>query len=223
VPQPPPALWPHGVALLMAFLDGVGTLALLMVCYFLYRAYRLSGARLLLFFLLGFTALAASEVARTLMLLAAFAARRPLLAFFLAHAAGPVPIVGQSVAFLLVAVGYAAEAAGARASARPAAALVPLALALALQRLWRELYLVLAAVNAALLTFILLNAIVVYLSSRSRDTLLPVVAFSLFLASNLLLAAAVTAWSEEAFVLHKLLYIGGLLALLALALRVARA
>jgi hypothetical protein len=53
------------LAALLATLDVVGVAALLLLCYFLYRAYRVSSNRLFAFFFLGFTVLAAGEVART--------------------------------------------------------------------------------------------------------------------------------------------------------------
>ena len=200
-------------------------MALLTLCYFLYRAYRLTRSRLFFFFLLGFSILAAGEAARTLMLAAAFLAGSPLLAFFLAHGAGPVPTLLQTIALLLMAIGYALEIAHLRCSGEQAeaAALLPIVPLFAWQRLWGGLFLTLAFVNVALSLFILLNAISVHLSTKSTNSLLPVVAFTMLLLSNLVLPIAVVGASEELFLVSKALYLLGLLAFLALAIRVARA
>ena len=210
------------LAALLAALDVVGVAALLLLCYFLYRAYRVSSNRLFAFFFLGFAVLAAGEVARTFLLLLAFASRAPrLLLFFLGHSIGLLPQLCQSLALLLIALGYALEAVRGRAGGGALALPLPLALLLA-QRLWGGLYALLGFVNVALLVFILLNAVAVHLLSRSRRTILPVVAFALFLASNLLLLPAVFTGSEELFIASKAAYLAGLLALLALAVEVAR-
>lgn len=217
----------HVLALLVLLLiDGVAALALFLLCYFLYRAYRLTRSSLFLFFLLGFGVLAAGEGARMLMLAAAFLAKEPLLAFFLAHRAGPAPLLLQTVALTLIASGYALEIAQLRSRGeQPEAvvALLPMLPFLVLQRVWGGLFLMLAFVNIALSLFILLNAIGVHLSTRSISSLLPVVAFTLLLLSNMLLPVAVISVSEELFVASKVLYLLGLLAFLVLAIRVARA
>jgi hypothetical protein len=223
LPQPPlerPLL--HLVALL-TFLDMVGVAALILLCYFLYKAYRASSIRLFAFFFLGFAVLAAGEVARTFLLLLAFVSKAPrLLLFFLAHSIGPLPQLCQALALLFIASGYALETVRSRAGGEVLALPLPLALLLA-QRLWGGLYTLLSFVNVSLLAFILLNAVSVHLISRSRRTILPVVAFALFLLSNLLLLPAVFSTSEELFIASKVVYLAGLLAFLALAVEVARA
>jgi len=212
----------HVVALL-TFLDVMGVAALLLLCYFLYKAYRVSSNRLFAFFFLGFAVLAAGEVARTFLLLFALASRASrLLLFFLAHSIGPLPQLCQALALLLIASGYALETVRSRAGEEVLALPLPLALLLA-QRLWGGLYMLLSFVNVALLVFILLNAVSVHLLSRSRRTILPVAAFALLLLSNLLLLPAVSIGSEELFIASKVVYLAGLLAFLALAVEVARA
>ncbi len=226
VPAYHPLRWHLLASLLLALIDGVATLALLLLCYFLFRAYRLSRSELFLFFFLGFSVLAAGETARTLMLVAAFLANSPPLAFFLVHGAGPAPLLLQTVALALIAAGYALEIAQLRRSQgeQPdaAAALVPLALVPAWQRPWSGLFLTLSFVNVALSLFVLLNAVSVHLSTRSTTSLLPVIAFALLLLSNLTLPVAVATASEELFLASKALYLLGLMAFLALAVRVAR-
>lgn len=224
--MPQPMLhWRLMAMLVLTFLDGVGVVALLLLCYFLHRAFKITRSHLFLFFLLGFMTLAAGEAARTLMLLAASAAGVPPLAFFLAHAVGPLPLIGQTLAFLLIAVGYVLELVQLRARAPrdEVAAVLLVPPLLAMRRGWGDLFVLLGFVDTALLLFNLLNAIGIHLSSRSTNTLLPVIAFLLFLASTLLLPPAVIAGSEEVFILSKLLYVSGLLIFLALSVRVARA
>jgi len=212
----------HLVALLVA-LDVVGVAALLLLCFFLFRAYKVSSSRLFAFFFLGFAVLTAGEVSRTLLLLLALTSRAPrLLFFFLAHSFGPLPQLCQALALPLIAVGYALETVRSRAGEEVLALPLPLALLLA-QRLWGWLYTLLSFVNVALLVFILLNAVSVHLASRSRRTILPVAAFALLLFSNLLLLPAISLGSEELFITSKATYLAGLLVFLALAVEVARA
>ncbi|MEM2616857.1 MAG: hypothetical protein QXL64_04960 [Thermofilaceae archaeon] len=225
-PPVQPLRWHVLASLVLMLIDGAATLALLLLCYFLYRAYRLTRSQLFFFFLLGFGLLAAGETARMLLLAAAFLARAPLLAFFLAHGFGPAPLLLQTAALLLIAVGYAVELAQlrcAREQAEPTAALIPLLPLFALQRVWGGLFLTLAFVNIALSLFILLNAVSVHLSTKSTNSILPVVAFTMLLLSNVLLPLSVISGSEELFVASKALYLFGLLSFLALAARVARA
>jgi len=222
-PQPPFERHLIHVVVLLAFLDAMGAIALLLLCYFLYKAYRVSSNRLFAFFFLGFAILAAGEVARTFLLLLALALRAPrLLLFFLTHGIGPLPQLCQALALLLIALGYALETVHSRAEGGVLALSLPLALLLA-QRLWGWLYTLLGFVNVALLVFILLNAVGVHLASRSRRTVLPVAAFALFLLSNLLLLPALFLSSEELFIASKVVYLAGLLAFLALAVEVAGA
>lgn len=225
-PPVQPLRWHVLASLVLMLIDGAATLALLLLCYFLYRAYRLTRSQLFFFFHLGFGLLAAGETARMLLLAAAFLARAPLLAFFLAHGFGPAPLLLQTAALLLIAVGYAVELAQlrcARGQAEPTAALIPLLPLFALQRVWGGLFLTLAFVNIALSLFILLNAVSVHLSTKSTNSILPVVAFTMLLLSNVLLPLSVISGSEELFVASKALYLFGLLSFLALAARVARA
>lgn len=223
LPEFPPERQLLRVTALLAILDVMSVAALLLLCYFLYRAYRASSIKLFAFFFLGFATLAAGEVARTILLLLALASRAPrLLLFFLAHSLGPVPQFCQMLALLLIASGYALETVRSRAKGEVLALPLPLALLLA-QRLWGGLYMLLSFVNVALLAFILLNAVSVSLLSRSRRTIIPVIAFALLLVSNLLLLLALFAGSDEIFIASKVAYLAGLLAFLALAVEVAGA
>lgn len=225
-PLPQPLRWHVFASLVLTLIDGAAALALLLLCFFLYRAYRLTRSQLFLFFFFGFAVLAAGEVARTLMLAAAFLARAPLLAFFLAHSMGPAPLFLQTVALLLIAAGYAMELAQLRhlgEREESTVSLIPLLPLFAWQRVWGGLFLTLAFVNIALSLFILLNAVSVYILRKSLDSILPVLAFSMLLLSNMLLPLSVIRISEELFILSKSLYLIGLLAFLALAVRVARA
>lgn len=222
LPEPRQMEWLFHFTLILAVLDAVGVFALILICYFLYKAYRISNQRLFLFFFVGYAVLAAGESARFLLLATAFIARARLLMFFLAHNMGPLPQLFQTIALLFIAGGYALELAQARVE-KTTLAILPLPLLLALQRPWSGLFVLLTFINLALLVFIILNASSVYFASRSKRTLLIVIAFLLLLLSNILMLPAVVRVSEELFIISKLLYLIGLLTFLLLAIEVAQA
>lgn len=242
--QPPPGGvgwgWgPHLFASLL-LLDVVATVALIIISYYLYRAYRVSSSQLVLFFLLGFAILAAGEGLRIVLLTIALASSIPiLLIFFLAHVVGFVPQLFQTLALLMVAAGYALELAQLRSRSK-VASIVPLLPLLHLQLewgelyIWGDLYMTFTYANLALLIFILFNAVSVHLSSRTRPTLFTLVAFLLLFISNLLLLPlpavgvvggvdVVVVVGESLFLASKAVYLFGLLSFLALAIEVARA
>lgn len=201
---------------LLLLLDVYSLSALLLLCYFLYRALATSKVKLFAFFFSGFAVLAAGEVARMVVLLVAIlSGAAGLRALFLTHVAGVVAQISETVAFLFIAAGYTLEI-----GERARAAVLPL---LQHRRDWADVFWATSLLNTVLLTYIVINAVNVYISSRRRVAALPAIAFSLMLLSNVLLMFSLL-WADElCFIASKVLYFLGLITLLVLAVEVSRA
>jgi len=213
---PPPFFWSTYVFPLFLLLDTLSLFALLLLCYFLYRALLASRIRLFAFFFAGFAILAAGEVARIVVLLTAvLSGTVGLRALFLSHIAGAVARVSETVALLFIAAGYTFEA-----GERARAAALPL---LQRRRDWADVFWLTSLLNVMLLTYIVINAVGVYMSSRKRTTALPAVAFFCMLLSDILLMQSLLWVDELFFITSKALYFLGLMALLMLAIEVSRA
>ena len=188
-------------------LDYVGALILLPLTYYSYKAYRVSKVGVFFNLFLGFALLSSGTFCHGLSLTLAALGRGHALARLVA-ASGMASLVTETVAYLLIALGYA--------KASRAAAPVLLLLAS-----WSSpAGLLLGVVNLILLTFIAFNALAVYSANRDKSSLLPLLAFLTLLASQCLRLAAVAA--PRLALASRLLYFLGLLSLLYLAVEVSR-
>jgi len=201
---------------LFLLLDALSLFALLLLCYFLYRALLASRIRLFAFFFAGFAVLAAGEVARMVVLLTAvLSGTVGLRALFLSHIAGAVARISETVSLLFIAAGYTFEL-----GEKTQAAVLPL---LQRRRDWADVFWLTSLLNVVLLTYIVINAVSVYMSSRKMTAALPAVAFSCMLLSNIFLMLSLLWVDELCFMLSKALYFLGLMTLLVLAIEVSRA
>ncbi len=213
---PPPSFWSMYVFPFFLLLDAFSLLALLLLCYFLYRALLTSWIRLFAFFFAGFAVLAAGEVARMIVLMTAvLSGTVGLRALFLSHIAGAVARVSETVALLFIAAGYTFEV-----GEKARAVVLPL---LQRRRDWADVFWLTSLLNTVLLTYIVINAVGVYMSSRKRTAALPAVAFSCMLLSEILLVQSLLWVDELYFILSKAMYFLGLMTLLVLAIEVSRA
>ncbi len=221
-PWRPPAPWVLHVAFPLLIVELVGLAALLVLCLYLFRAYRITSSRLFAYFFLGFTILGASELVRSILLLAAVLARAPLLIeFFLVHVAGGLSQLCETAALVLIALGYAKEIAG-KASGLALATVAgeKIFVQILPRSLWGPLFFFTSVANMVLLTFITINSFAVYSYSKKGIALLPPIAFLLMLLSNMVLIPSILMLSELLFLLSKLLHLAGLLSLLVLAFKV---
>ncbi|MEZ0346823.1 MAG: hypothetical protein ABWK01_09745 [Infirmifilum sp.] len=211
---PPPEVIPRA-SMLFFSLDVVSFLALLMLCYFLYRALLISKIKLFAFFFFGFAALAAGEFAHILVLLTAFTTGASgLRILFLTHAIGVIPQIAESIALLFIAAGYTLET---------RSKLLEVFVLLQFRRTWFSEFYLTSIINTALLVYIVINSLSVYFASRKKQASFPAIAFSLMLLSNALLIPSLLLADELLFLLSKLLHILGLLVLMLLAVEVSRA
>ncbi|MEM2217064.1 MAG: hypothetical protein QW291_07905 [Thermofilaceae archaeon] len=225
-PQEPwrlPVPWMLHIAFPLLVVELAGLVALLVLCLYLFKAYRVTSSRLFAYFFLGFTVLGAGEIARSILLLAAALSRaRLLIEFFLIHVAGGLPQLCETIALILIALGYAREITG---KASELAFIIPGAgKEIIIQILPRDLrgplFFAASAVNMVLLTFITISSFAVYSHSRKDVALLPAVAFLLMLLSNMILIPSLLMLNELLFLLSKLFHLAGLLSLLALTFKV---
>lgn len=211
------------VAFPLLIVELAGLIALLFLCFYLFKAYRITSSRLFAYFFLGFTVLGAGELARSILFLAAALARaRLLIEFFLIHVAGGLPQFCETIALILIALGYAREITG---KASELALIIPgvgeeTLIQILPRNLRRPLFFVASAVNMVLLTFITISSFTVYSHSRKDVALLPAVAFLLMLLSNMILIPSLLMLNELLFLLSKLFHLAGLLSLLALTFKV---
>lgn len=213
MPRPAPFPPPQQVAGFLFLLDALGLGALLLLSYLLFRSWSITRNRLFAFFFLGFTVLSAGELSRLLLLAVAVASRiSELRPFFLTHGAGLIPQLSQTIAFLLIAIGYSLEAFRAES--------LQVIFPHWLLRERRAAFWVTGVLNTTLLAYIVVNAFSVYAATRRNHSLFPALAFLLMLASNVALLFSISLENELLFVSSKLLHLAGLLLLLALAVKV---
>lgn len=222
-PRGPPLPWVLHVAFPLLLVELAGLAALLVLCLYLFKAYRITSSKLFAYFFLGFTVLSAGELTRLILLLTAALARAPLLIeFFLFHVAGGLPQLCETVALILIALGYAreiAEKASGLASATPVVGEGALTQVLP-RGLRRPLLFIASAVNTVLLTFITISSFAVYFYSKKDIALLPAIAFLLMLFSEIVLIPSLLMFNELLFLISKLFHLAGLLSLLVLTFKV---
>lgn len=203
-----------GIYWLLLLLDLVGSAALFSVSYLSLRALR-SGLRVFSLFFLGFAALAAGRLCHGLVLVALALTRPPgILVAIASTTAGLVVLGSQLVAYALIAVGYSRQARGGGAIGVSAYASY-IARRVSLQVIGQVLCM-------ALLLYVVLQALAVYLEERKRICLLPLLGFSALLASHAVELLALLEVSEGLYVISGIAYFGGLVPFLILALEVAQ-
>lgn len=201
--------------LALPILDFVGILSLAALSVLLYRAYRISGNSLFLYFFTGFTILGLGEFGRFFLFLRIIFTPKPsFFFFFLNHSIALLSQVLEILGFLVIALGYTMELFGKDKA---------LASIIVFQE--RRLPLTFPLVNifsASILVYISLNAFAIYTKNKQSLTLAPLLAFILFLLSNILSILAFLLRDELIVLFSRLVYIAGLYVFLWLALKVGK-
>lgn len=196
----------------MLALDYLGSLMLFPLSYYSYKAYRVTRIQVFSYLFLGFTLLASGTFSHglALTLLALSRHARPSLEY-LALISTAISMIAETLAYLLIALGYA------NVSRVVTAAVLPLL------RRSLPLSITLDFIDTLLLTYIAFSAFTIYSSKRERTSLVIALSFTLLLAAHILQLASMLLLSKLLLTISRLSYFSGLAVLLYLTAEVGRA